>query len=336
MKYEKNETKLSVRDIFYSVLSKYPTAKIDFTSSLQRNLQLIRAAALPKNPNNGSDIAKMFDDENVMHLIGISKTKSTFFDGILEGGNRKEDKFSACFFSSKDSLNIFEQNVPYGERNIVIDGTFDVVPLGTYNQLLVIYAVYMEKVFPIIYVLMDRRTQIAYEAVFDFINSKIFDLSGTKRFYTDYELAIRNALKKKYKNSKFSACHFHFAQAVRKNATQFNGFIEFITHKDNESARKIYYKLMYLPLLPPENIDSIFHTLRIQAYQINKAAFEKMFTYYERQWIKKEGARKISVFGREMRTTSAAEGYNRALGDYCHKKGSFVWFCVSLRNQEFM
>lgn len=50
----------------------------------------------------------------------------------------------------------------------------------------------------------------------------------------------------------------------------------------------------------------------------------------------KEGLARISVYGNELRTTSPAEGYNRALNDYCQKKGSFIWFCVSIRNQEFM
>lgn len=181
---------------------------------------------------------------------------------------------------------------------------------------------------------MDKKTQKAYEAVFEFINSKIFDLSGTKRFFTDYEMAIRNALKKKYPRSKRSACHFHFAQAIRKKATQIDGFIEFL--QSNISAKKIYYQLMYLPLLPSEFIVPVFDKLKKNAFALNRGKFEAFIQYYDRQWIKKEGARKISVFGIEIRTTSGAEGYNRALGAYCHKKGSFVWFCVAIRNQEFM
>lgn len=50
----------------------------------------------------------------------------------------------------------------------------------------------------------------------------------------------------------------------------------------------------------------------------------------------KEGPQKISVFDDEIRTISSAEGYNRGLNDYCQKKGNFTFFCVSIRNQEFM
>lgn len=50
----------------------------------------------------------------------------------------------------------------------------------------------------------------------------------------------------------------------------------------------------------------------------------------------KEGAKNMSVFYEEIRTTSSAEGYHRHLNDYCSKNESFPWFCVSIRNQEFM
>lgn len=190
------------------------------------------------------------------------------------------------------------------------------------------------KAFPIIFVLMSSKSQKSYEAVFEFIDAKIFDLSGTKMFITDFELASRNALRKRYPRSKQSGCEFHFAQAVRRKATKIDGFVDFI--RKNSAAKKVYYKLMYLPLLPVNSIESTFKSLRQAADTIDKKKFEPFIKYYHKQWIKKEGAHKISVFGKEVRTTSSAEGYNRALGDYCLKKGSFIWFCVSIRNQEFM
>lgn len=183
---------------------------------------------------------------------------------------------------------------------------------------------------------MDRKTRKSYEGVFNFINTKIFDLSGTKRFYTDYEAALRKALKKKYPRAKHSACHFHFAQAVRRYANKIAGFMDFLRKEENMEARKIYYKLIYLPLLKADQIEPAFHELRRKAESIDRNIFQLFLKYYYRQWIRKEGPRKISVFGNETRTTSGAEGFNRNLGSYCHKHGSFVWFCVSIRNQEFM
>lgn len=91
---------------------------------------------------------------------------------------------------------------------------------------------------------MTKKSQKAYEAVFDFIDAKIVSLKGTKRFYTDYEKAMRNALKKKYRKSKQTACHFHFTQAVRRKAMKLTGFMEFLQH--NKNVRKIYYKLLFI------------------------------------------------------------------------------------------
>lgn len=102
---------------------------------------MIRSAKLPKNPNTTDDIENLFNREDIKNTLGQTKSNSIFFDGVLEGNDH-----SACFFSSKDALDIFEQNVPYGEREIMIDGTFDIVPIGTFKQLLVVYGVYMGKV----------------------------------------------------------------------------------------------------------------------------------------------------------------------------------------------
>lgn len=185
-----------------------------------------------------------------------------------------------------------------------------------------------------VFVLMSRRTQETYAAVFNFINTKILRLDGAKMFITDYEVAKRNALVAKYPLAEFTACFFHFAQACRRKATKINGLIDLI--KTNSSAHNIFYKLMYLALLPTNCIDRMFTHLMERAKEVNNAKLNEFMKYYRRQWILKEGADKISVFGSETKATSPAEGYNRALNEYCKKKGSFVWFCVSIRNQEFM
>lgn len=136
------ERKQSVRDVFYSVVTKHPEAngKLIF-EDYERTLSTIRSSAFPKNPINTADISNIFKRDDVMNLIGKSKTGSIFYDGVIEG-----DGYAACFFSSKATLELFELNERPGERIIMIDGTFDVVPVGAFQQLLILYAVYMEKV----------------------------------------------------------------------------------------------------------------------------------------------------------------------------------------------
>lgn len=134
-----NEKKQSVRDIFYSVLSKYPEVKLDFYEH-ERGLQILRNSALPKNPVDCNDISNIFERADINNLLGTTKEGVNFFDGVLEGENA-----SMCFFSSKKSIDLFE-HVEAGERIIVMDGTFDCVPIGEFSQLLVIYGVYIFKV----------------------------------------------------------------------------------------------------------------------------------------------------------------------------------------------
>lgn len=98
---------------------------------------------------------------------------------------------------------------------------------------------------------------------------------------------MRNALKTHYPDSSFIACWFHFCQAVKKNASQFQGFVNFI--RSNPAAEKIYYKLQCLPLLPAKYIDSAFNTLQDEALALN-AAFKPFLNYYNRQWIVKVGS----------------------------------------------
>lgn len=182
---------------------------------------------------------------------------------------------------------------------------------------------------------MSKKSQKCYEAVFNFIQAKVFDMSGVKTFVTDFELAMRNALKKQYTNALFTACHFHYTQAVRRKMTQLPQLANYI--KSNDAAKQIYHKILCLPLLPHNEIEP---TLRLLVKDIEDIGgddeFEDFLKYYERQWMRKEGPRKISVFGNEIRTTSSAEGNNRNLNAYCQKKGSFIWFVASIRNQEFM
>lgn len=64
---------------------------------------------------------------------------------------------------------------------------------------------------------MSNKSQVYYSYVFEYIHNNIIELNNST-FVTDYEKAMRNALKKLYPNAKFYNCHYHFYQAVKKKA----------------------------------------------------------------------------------------------------------------------
>lgn len=76
-----------------------------------------------------------------MQLLGTTKDGHEFYNGAVES-----DDYSFCVFSSKTSIELFSSRIKHGERIMMMDGTFAVVPIGSFDQLLIIYGVYMEKV----------------------------------------------------------------------------------------------------------------------------------------------------------------------------------------------
>lgn len=132
---------------------------------------------------------------------------------------------------------------------------------------------------------MSRKSQAAYDHAFEYLNKNVFKLSSVASFTTDYEVAMRNALRDMNPTAKMYACHFHFCQAGKRKASQIIGFVDMI-RSDNRAA-SIYYRLLYLPLLPAIYIKDAFESLQNEAFTLNRSGFKKYFAYFEKQWIVK-------------------------------------------------
>lgn len=119
-----------------------PDVSLDYFK-YERTLQLIRSASFPKNPITCDEIAAAFQEDNIMNAIGRSQNtaKETFYNGVVQTEN-----YSFCVFSSKKIMNIIDQNIEVNRRNYLLDATFKVVPVGPFNQFLIFYINYIEKV----------------------------------------------------------------------------------------------------------------------------------------------------------------------------------------------
>lgn len=101
---------------------------------------------------------------------------------------------------------------------------------------------------------------------------------------TDYERAMRQALRKLYPQAKLNACWFHFCQAVRRNANAIPGFVTSI--RSSGASMEIYGKFLCLPLLPAHLINDAFNTLKEEAIAFDADLFNRFLSYYEKHWIR--------------------------------------------------
>lgn len=129
---------------------------------------------------------------------------------------------------------------------------------------------------------MSTKTENAYAAVFRYLNDNVMDLKCSM-FMTDYERALRNGLASVIPDAKITSCWFHFCQAVKRNVRKLSTLMNLI--KSNEDARKIYYELLCLPLLPFDKIQSAFDTIKTRALIMNSVLFTPFLNNYQNQWL---------------------------------------------------
>lgn len=142
------------------------------------------------------------------------------------------------------------------------------------------------QVYPVIYALMSHRTASSYDALFEFIESFVFELEPVS-FMCDFEYGLRKSLHTKYPNSRISGSWFHFDQAVRRKCCSLKKKFHRQISQHREKVR-IYRKLLLLPLLPQRMIHDAFVDLRMDAEVFDCATFFKtIFEYYETEWIEK-------------------------------------------------
>lgn len=132
---------------------------------------------------------------------------------------------------------------------------------------------------------MTKKTEESYASIFKYIQEHIFQLEPVS-FTTDYEVAMRNAIKRIYKNAILVACWFHYTQALRRKCSKIDNF--FLHAAQNEMINRIFHKFLAIPLLPPNKIREGFELLKLALQCMEpRKPFKEFLTYYERQWLRK-------------------------------------------------
>lgn len=118
-------------------LKRYPKATMRIEQH-GRTLQRIKNGILLRNPETPAEIVDIFKNEKILESFGYTfgegEKKNIFYDGTVE-----TDSFSYCVLSSKYMISLINAHIRPEHIHILMDATFKTVPLGPFNQLLIIY-----------------------------------------------------------------------------------------------------------------------------------------------------------------------------------------------------
>ncbi|XP_046678581.1 uncharacterized protein LOC124366233 [Homalodisca vitripennis] len=180
------------------------------------------------------------------------------------------------------------------------------IQLGAHLELLTAHAEYLNHLFPVAFVIMTRKTQIAYDGVLQYLK-RLVPQWEPEVVMVDFEAAIRNAARLVWPHIRVVGCFFHYAQAVYRMHTTL--WLRPLT-EENLEAGKAIDMLMSLCLLPAERaqagLDVVCHYVRTHGiFQ----QFRPILMYMRNTWMRSVGPNTFSVFGQSHRTNNALEGF---------------------------
>ena len=189
-----------------------------------------------------------------------------------------------------------------------MDGTFKTVPRA-FNQMYTVFCQFNGHALPGVFVLMTRRTEELYQAVFEKIK-ELNPLFSPRSVMTDYETAPINAIRSVFPEVESNGCWFHYVDRIRSKVQKYG--LSDLYLEDNE-VRSAVKSLMCLPLLPPGEIRAAFQAVRASLSPRVVLLLRRLLRYVLRYWLNQVGVERISVHGCRDHTNNATEAFQSTL-----------------------
>lgn len=196
-----------------------------------------------------------------------------------------------------------------------LDATFKCTPFHT-RQLLIIMGTIQNKPRPLIYVVMTEQSEENYTHVLKFIRDAV--LPGNNCFSTpsaalsDFEPAMRNAIRKVWPKIEVRGCNFHLCQAFMRKARKIPSLAKKIKKRNKFPHRHVLIQFMRLSLLPENRVKNGIKALISNINNNVQLAedFKPFIKYFQDTWIKRYSIKDWNVSSCRHRTNNVVEGYN--------------------------
>lgn len=121
-------------------LCSYPQSTLLY-KDVKRSMFRYRNRVLPTNVANVTEILTAYSNEEIMQNYGVTTNGERFFKAAFTC-----DEFEYCIFASDAVIAGIQDRIPVERRSYLMDATFKICPYGTFNQILIIYACYLDTV----------------------------------------------------------------------------------------------------------------------------------------------------------------------------------------------
>lgn len=268
----------------------------------RRTLNRIRFRDMPPCHSVG-ELSALFENMQSKVYERFGKMRGTdFYQNTIEGN---------MIFANQEIISELPEEI-----SLSADGTFKIVPFKS-RQLLIMMADLQGRPRPIIYVLMQSKSTVAYKAVFEYIRDSVISFDGVNRTPTsamsDCELAMRNALVETWPNIILDACNFHHVQALRRKASKTPTLSTHIS--GNTTQHRALKMIMRISLLPVERLMEGIEAVGDYIIENNLwNDFEAFLEYYDRTWVDGNFPPEQWCVGHRVnRTNNFLEGYNHSV-----------------------
>lgn len=111
---------------------------------MEKTLRELRRNKYGKSPVTAEKIENAFQTESIMNGLGRSLygLKRPLFNKI-----QIEKNYANCIFSSKASIDLLKKYIEPSKRFFIMDGTFRITPQAIFNQVLILYVRFGQKVY---------------------------------------------------------------------------------------------------------------------------------------------------------------------------------------------
>ncbi|KAF7281884.1 hypothetical protein GWI33_004085 [Rhynchophorus ferrugineus] len=215
-------------------------------------------------------------ENDVYYRIHFIDNQKQFYQDKFE----TTDGAKAVVFSNSDIIRQYSDS-----KLMFVDASFNIDTEDFYYQLVTVLVWVHESYYPILFALVNQKSQDLYKKIFNFLYYTLAPNLRPDEIITDYEANLYYALGETYVESSIGGSIFYFTQNLYKVicGLQLAKELEL-----NSNFRSIYNMLLMLPLLPVNTIVDGLKNIEIQAKEMGlESKTGDLFRYVHSEWIEK-------------------------------------------------